>query len=231
MSYIYILENKINHKKYVGQTTHSVLKRINSHIGKKSNLGSSIKKYGLKNFKIHEFLVPEFLLDYFEIELIKNLNTIFPNGYNFESGGHENKHLHKNTKLKISKSNSGKNHPMYGKHLSEKTKHKISISHLGELNVMYGIHRDSPMLNINKKHSKETILKMIKQRNSPGYYSDEIKRKISDSLSIKVINLNTKQVFKSAKEAADFFNICSSTITKVCKGKRKTCGGYKWSYL
>jgi HNH endonuclease/NUMOD1 domain/NUMOD4 motif len=38
------------------------------------------------------------------------------------------------------------------------------------------------------------------------------------------------KVYESARKAAIDLGIDSSGITKVCKGKRKTCGGYKWKY-
>lgn len=38
-------------------------------------------------------------------------------------------------------------------------------------------------------------------------------------------------VFHSATEAAKILNICHSCITDVCRGERKTAGGYKFEFL
>lgn len=47
----------------------------------------------------------------------------------------------------------------------------------------------------------------------------------------KVINLNTMKIFDTMLEASIFYNINNkSDISKCCKNKLKTCGGYKWMY-
>ena len=48
--------------------------------------------------------------------------------------------------------------------------------------------------------------------------------------SINVICIDTNMIFSNAKEAGKYYNCDSSCITKCCKGKRKTCGGYHWMY-
>jgi len=37
--------------------------------------------------------------------------------------------------------------------------------------------------------------------------------------------------YKSIRSAARELNICQSAITKVCKGKMNTTGGYRWEYV
>ena len=46
----------------------------------------------------------------------------------------------------------------------------------------------------------------------------------------RVINLNTNEIFKTAKEASIKYKIDGSALSKVCRGKLKTCGGFKWAY-
>ena len=43
--------------------------------------------------------------------------------------------------------------------------------------------------------------------------------------------MNKLNVFSSITEAAKQLNINNSNISCCCKGKRKTTGGYKFSYL
>jgi group I intron endonuclease len=45
-----------------------------------------------------------------------------------------------------------------------------------------------------------------------------------------VINLDTGKIFETVKQASDYYGIDSSGITKSCKGKQKTSGGYRWKY-
>jgi hypothetical protein len=45
-----------------------------------------------------------------------------------------------------------------------------------------------------------------------------------------VTNLDTGETFDAARHAAKHYGINDSHIGEVCKGKRKTAGGFHWSY-
>jgi len=61
-----------------------------------------LRKYAVANFnKILLENIPEDKLDEIEKECIKKYNSISPNGYNLDSGGHKNKHIHKEHKEKL----------------------------------------------------------------------------------------------------------------------------------
>lgn len=91
---IYCIENKINGKKYVGQTIRDLEDRINAHFynSNKRDLNmaitKAIKKYGIDNFKwyILEDGIPKELLNEKEVYYIKDYDTYF-NGYNLTIGG------------------------------------------------------------------------------------------------------------------------------------------------
>ena len=51
--------------------------------------------------------------------------------------------------------------------------------------------------------------------------------------SVEMLDKNTKEVvnvFNSMKKAAETLGICKEQISSVCRGKRKTAGGYLWRY-
>ena len=52
----------------------------------------------------------------------------------------------------------------------------------------------------------------------------------AQSNSIKVYCVELDRVFNSITEAQEILHINKSNIVAVCKGKRKTCGGYHWQY-
>ena len=118
---VYVHINKINSKKYVGQTCRKPEKRWNGGHGYKENVyfWNAIQKYGWDNFE-HEVIASNLTkeeADNFEILLIEKLNLLDKNyGYNLREGGSHG-HLLEETKRKLREANSGKNHPMYGKHL------------------------------------------------------------------------------------------------------------------
>jgi len=89
---VYIHTNKINGKKYVGQTCQKPEKRWNNGQGYKQNsyFYRAIKKYGWDGFD-HEIVAQGLTKDEannFERVLIKELNSINPKeGYNLQDGG------------------------------------------------------------------------------------------------------------------------------------------------
>jgi group I intron endonuclease len=202
LAYIYILTNKINNKKYVGQTTQKINRRLKRHELSNENqfIHKAIKKYGWNNFKKFYFWCPEFLLDFFEKVLIKILNTIVDNkkGYNLTYGGNSKKHLSENVKLKISKFNKGKK-------ISEEQKVKISKARKGI------VFTEEHKKNISKFHADVSGSKNGHAR--------------------KVICLETREVFGSIREASDKYKIGQTNISSCCSGKVKTSGGYHWLYF
>ena len=202
---IYMYENKINGKKYIGQTT-NFNRRCREHLNGDYLIDKAIKKYGIENFDItilHENLTFD-EMNYWEKKYIKDYNTLakFKMGYNISEGGHngnpfagKSDEWMENFKKDCSKRFSGENNPMFGIHitgenhhqygipLSEQTRQKISDTRnknnigKGEKHPLYG-----------KKHSEESKKKMSesqKKLNNTGennyfyghHHTDEVKQK------------------------------------------------------
>jgi group I intron endonuclease len=126
MGYIYILENKINKKMYVGQTKNKIEQRLAGHKSNNLYIDNAIRKYGLDNFNIYKLPCDEEDLDYFEIGFIRQLKTLYPDGYNLTSGGNANRICSEETIKKLSKSHIGQVAWNKGIPTSEETKKKIS---------------------------------------------------------------------------------------------------------
>lgn len=47
----------------------------------------------------------------------------------------------------------------------------------------------------------------------------------------KILCVETNEIFSSLSEAERQTKICHENISKVCRGKRKTAGGYHWKYV
>jgi hypothetical protein len=86
---IYKIENLINGKLYIGQTTRSIESRFLSHSKGDMIIGRAIKKYGIQSFKISviDNATDKKVLNEKEKYWIKKLNTLSPNGYNISTGG------------------------------------------------------------------------------------------------------------------------------------------------
>lgn len=120
---IYMIENTVNNKKYIGQTT-NIKNRFNNYNNgyfHNNHFKRSVKKYGWDSFKLSVVLYcKEEHLDMYETMLIDKLDLMNPSkGYNKESGGNANKHLSEDTKQQISLAKKGKNigtdNPFYNK--------------------------------------------------------------------------------------------------------------------
>lgn len=206
---VYMHENKINHKKYIGITCQKPSQRWRGGKGYKNGLFKrAIDKYGWDNFN-HKILYDNLTKEDAckkEIELIKKYKTMDAKfGYNICEGGNTTIGYHhtKLSKEKMSISKKGKyigeknpmykKHPyIYGKHLSEEHKRKISEAKKGKL----------------------------------CEYTKGLCKKIEQySLEDKYI-----KTWNSIAEIERELKIKGTHISRVCRGKRKTTGGYKWKY-
>lgn len=88
---VYLILNKVNGRKYVGQTVKSLEKRFNKHARKKDSMliGRAIRKYGQENFYcgVIKTCSSKEELDYWEKYYIAVLYTKKPYGYNLTDGG------------------------------------------------------------------------------------------------------------------------------------------------
>ena len=98
-------------------------------------------------------------------------------------------------------------------------------------NGFYGhSHTDKVCENIGKRSLNNTYAKGNKSRTGQKSSEEHIK-KFSESKSIKVMCLETGEVFKSGRDAAEKLGLCRSKISNVCHGKRKTTGGYHFKFV
>jgi hypothetical protein len=101
-----------------------------------------------------------------------------------------------------------------GKKASEETKAKMSIAHTGLT------HTEETRQKISKIHKGKIV-------------SEESRKKMSASNACKksIICNETKQVYESVTAAAKAIGALRSAISRMLRGKSKTCKGYTFSYL
>lgn len=99
MGFIYMIYNKINNKKYIGQTTRTIEKRYKEHLREVDynrlnlSLYRAMRKYGVENFDVKEIEeCPNEELDEREIYWIDYYNTYGLDGYNETKGGNTPTH-------------------------------------------------------------------------------------------------------------------------------------------
>lgn len=99
MGHIYCYQNKINKKRYIGQSINEPSERYNLHKSNYLNLNSheydsllhrAMRKYGFENFEytiLANYIEDIEILNLLEIYYIKLFNCQIPNGYNVDPGG------------------------------------------------------------------------------------------------------------------------------------------------
>lgn len=140
---IYCITNKVNGKRYIGQTTRTVSERFNGHLysfGRNGCplLSAAIKKYGKEAFDVFVIgsAATQYELDLLEIKLIEQYRTTDRAlGYNIAPGGFGGKQSPATIALRVSKTTGMKRTDEFrrgvsartkGRRLSEETKAKIS---------------------------------------------------------------------------------------------------------
>lgn len=210
---IYLIKNKINNKIYIGQTIHSFSERykngnlLNTH---NIHLKRAVLKFGHENFYVDEVFDIAYSkedLDKLEdmyIKIYKSYNRKY--GYNLRLGGSRGKHSEE------SKQKNRKAH--LGRKLPKEFCKAISIRTKGERNPFYGKHHtEKSRMKISEAHKKENLSKetldKMRRNNLKG----------NNPFAKKIYCITTNEVFSYINEAALKYNIDSSSISKVCKGK------------
>jgi group I intron endonuclease len=237
MGYIYMVENKINKKKYIGQSLQQdINNRWKQHKSlKKTSIGqilfNAYQKYGIDNFKFKILCICfDDDTNNYEIEYIKKYNTLYPNGYNLLIGGNNKKHNEYTINV-LKQKLSGENHPNYGKKFSTERRINMSIVRRKELNPNYG----KKLSNEQKNKISNTMLSFNKDKR------ELINDKIKETLKFKIknckkvfqydLNNNFIKEYNSISEASKLLNICRSSIQRCCDGKYKTTKEYIWKYV
>lgn len=225
-----------NGKVYIGITGSDVNDRWKNGLGYKRNehFYRAIEKYGWDNIK-HEILFDNLSkekAEQIEIDLIfkyKSSNKAY--GYNCTNGGEcVGKHTDE-TKQKISEKNKGRAHAQ-----TEETKEKIRQQHLGRQHTTETKTKISNTKKGQRQWTDEERQKMSERNRgerNPNYgkhHSDQTKEKLRmlklGKYKKAVLCVETNVIYPSAIEVEKILGLCKTSISRVCRGKSKTCGGY-----
>lgn len=220
--FIYVHINKINNKKYVGQTIQKPEYRWNHGEGYKDSplFYNDIKQYGWDNFNhiILEEVQSQDLnqREAYWIQYFKSNDKKY--GYNLTSGGYgklsEQQKERKKEALKKWRENNPekaelaiKSMQQYWKEHPEEKKEALKKATLASVEYW-------------KEHPMEKQKVMEKMREN------------AKKTNIKPVQcIETQMIYESAREASRQTGISYSGIGKVCKGRQNIAGGYHWRFI
>lgn len=256
---VYKFTNTVNGKVYIGITSRPISERINDHIklsnsGRGSKFHNATRKYGFDAFVLEileECFTKEDLQEKEVFYIAKYKADSRRYGYNLTQGGESGFHLAPETKLKLSKKAVGRKvSPEVCQHLSEvkkgrkhteETKQKMSRVQKGRKHTEETRRLFSEM-NIGRVVPPEVRLRIRNtQKEKPVFISEETFRKrletrrLNDSKKEKILQQidkfgNVVAEFTSIAEAARLCGFAAESISKVCRGKAKTCGKFFWRF-
>jgi len=147
-------------------------------------------------------------------EIEKLLRPSFNTGWNIRQGGGNRGRLSEESKRKISKSKTGKNHLYYDRIFTKESREKIRQSKLGNKNML------------GKKYSAEVRNNMSLSAKSRGIHPNTIKSRCK-----KVRCVETGEIFDSQVEAAVSIGLSNKHLSSCCCGRGQTAGGLHWEFV
>jgi group I intron endonuclease len=246
------------YKEYIGQTTQDDFQvRLNGHVsdvnnGRRRHLYNAIRKYGWDQFTI-EILYSfpkegnwKERLDELEIQEIARRGTLAPHGYNNETGGNKNKVLHEDTKELMSEVRSGERHAMFGKHHTEEARELLKDANVKAVQQWS---KDGKEL----LRTFESVEEAARESGADGSHVAKVcrgERKTAGGFHWKFVNpddVRTNHPLKFTKIqqwsfdgktlVAEYDTIRKASeesqaevrvISRCCKGKGRSAGGFKW---
>lgn len=207
MAYIYIIHNDINDKKYIGKTEMTIEKRFKQHLrdSQKHRMNHRPLYNAINKYGQEHFWAEE--IEKCSHEEAVEREKYWIEFYNTYKYGY-------NATL----GGDGRSYIDYNKILDL---YDNTYKTQKEIAKICGCHH-------------ETVANIVEQYRDNINWSERAKYKIS----IPVQCIETGQIFPSLAEAARWLAETKNMslkvdghISQVCKGRRKTCGGYHWRYI
>ena len=226
-----------NGKRYIGKTKRRLSRRQGntstwSGYQRCTLLWKAIQKYGVENIN-QEVLISKQMEDSEASELemqyidlyktsVKKYGTEY--GYNLTAGGdgvtdvcYSDEEFQRHVDQMRENGLKHKGVP-----LSEEHKKKLSDAKKGSRNPLYGKHlSDSTKAKISKANSRENMSEETRLKRSNSKKKRILAVRLCDDASL---------VFDSLEDAADYFHVASSAISRWCSGDRRPRIPYTFQY-
>lgn len=240
--FIYQIKNVVNGKKYIGQTTRSLSKRISEYkksllydeTNNNSYLSNAFKKYGWDNFEFSVIDTAQTIdeLNAKEIKYILEFNTTNKEiGYNIESGGN-NAIPAIETLEKMSKSHLGikQSDQWINRRIAKAG--SVDAKKYGRIKTddeKKYLSQNSPKYWQGKTRNESTKLKISKTKLEKGLSGKQKEVLCKKVYKCNAITNEIITIFESTTEASKFENVNQSTVSRWCKNN-KIINDILWRY-
>lgn len=220
---VYKIVNKINGRIYVGITTQKLESRMNNHFSLKHKgaplLKKAIAKYGKDNF---EYSVVEMTktmeeLGQREVFWIKELRSLCPKGYNMLAGGLTNTMAIESLKTKVVRADTGKifSSLTEAAAMTGASRHSIGFSCVGRQNFAKKIPFRYLDKDLFEKGEKVRKIRAIKK----------------DNQYLKVLCVETQEVFDTAVQAAKAKNMSINSVRGCLYDSSRVAKGFSFKHI
>ena len=154
---IYCIENKVNHKKYIGLTTRSIEERFSEHCKADTVIGEAIRKYGVDNFMCYEVDKAQSKNELSELEIhyIHYFGTL-KNGYNCTIGGDGVKYDDDVVEVSLNKKQEH-----FVRYVEKENEKSIDINNGANMVVSIVLNLVEMLLESNRKQDKRIVAHQI----------------------------------------------------------------------
>jgi len=235
---IYKITNNTNNKVYIGQSVningrwycHKKTLKNNTH--RNCHLQRSWNKDSMENFTHTVIeLCNRNELDDKEKYYISQYNSSNDKyGYNLDGGGFSQNEISEETRIKLRLCRLGNKNRMKHSVVCLETKEIFEI--MKDAETFYNISKGSisGCCTNRKKVAQNKHWLYLEDYNSSTEEQIEEKLKTAPTPYKKIINIDTNEVFNSMREASLKYKISETGISRNCRGKRPSSGGYKFMY-
>lgn len=229
---VYMHENRVSGKKYIGITSQKPTRRWANGNGysRCPFFYAAIQKYGWDAFR-HEILFTDLTqedAEALEILLIRKYRTNDrTKGYNLATGGEVNRGFHRTEDFKKRLSETrkkyytGERHNMYGKPRTAETVKKIRAAQAGRPKPAEACTHMREAAKRRWREDNITERERLRQLNKGG----------NSARARAVRCIDTGEIYPAMREAAEQKGVELSSLIRCCKGQRRTAGGLRWEYV
>lgn len=221
---IYRITNTVDEKVYIGKTNNTFISRYGTKWWERTanrSLLTDVARLGPQAFSVEIYadnLSPAELVE-MEAFLIWSHNSLHPHGYNMIRRGASHMAISAETRARLSAAQLGRRH-------SDETRRKIGLASKGRKSRCAGVPKSAEhraKIAAGRVGKKWTMEQRLAVTGSNSQFRKGVEQ--FDLASGQIIGR-----FACIADASRALGLDESSIIRVCKQRKRSCGGFGWRY-